>query len=61
MSEELKCCICNNETSIGIVLLNQYICRSCEKELIYTPMNQLKYEAYKRKIRDIWKQSVQIV
>lgn len=56
MVEGLRCCICNGETSTGIILLNQYICGNCEAELIHTPTDQLKYEMYKRKIKDIWKQ-----
>ncbi|SDJ81404.1 sigma factor G inhibitor Gin [Natronincola ferrireducens] len=54
MGEDLYCCICNDETGRGIILLNQYICRSCEKEIINTPSDELKYEIFKRKIKDIW-------
>ncbi|SNS45760.1 Inhibitor of sigma-G Gin [Anaerovirgula multivorans] len=56
MSEGLQCCICNGKTSTGIVLLNQYICGNCEREMIHTPIDQLKYEVYKKKIKNIWKQ-----
>ncbi|AKL93586.1 hypothetical protein CACET_c00680 [Clostridium aceticum] len=59
MTEELQCYICDDETSTGILLLNQYICRNCEEELVNTPVEQLKYEIFRRKIKDIWRQFLQ--
>lgn len=55
MNEGLKCYICNHESNTGIILLNQYICENCERELIHTPIDDLKYVMYKNKIKDIWK------
>lgn len=59
MTDKLKCYICNKENGDGgIVLLNQYICRNCEKELITTPITELKYYMFKNKIKDIWSMSL---
>lgn len=56
MKEGLQCYICKKKVSNGIVLLNQYICEKCEKEIVDTPIDQLKYRMYKNKIKNIWKQ-----
>ncbi|MCC5911103.1 MAG: sigma factor G inhibitor Gin [Clostridiaceae bacterium] len=55
MGGELHCYICNHEASTGIILLNHYICRACEEDLLETPNDQLKYQMFKRKLKEIWK------
>lgn len=54
MDEELKCHICNNMGSRGIILLDKYICRKCEMDLIKTPVFESEYERFRRKIKGIW-------
>ena len=55
MDEKLRCHICNNTGDKGIILLNRYICRECELNLAGAPVGELKYEKFRRGIRDIWK------
>lgn len=55
MDEKLKCYICNNTDNEGIILLNKYICRKCELDLVGTSIYELKYEKFRRGIGDIWK------
>lgn len=56
MEENLQCYFCNRKTNTGILLLNQYMCRDCEKVLIETPNDELKYEINKRKIQKLWRE-----
>ncbi|ABR46322.1 hypothetical protein Amet_0079 [Alkaliphilus metalliredigens QYMF] len=60
MGEGLKCYVCNRENNTGIVVLNEYICGSCEKEMLYIETDQLKYELFKKKIKEIWKKGLQV-
>ncbi|MCK9268061.1 MAG: sigma factor G inhibitor Gin [Alkaliphilus sp.] len=55
MDEKLRCYICNNIGDEGIILLNRYICRRCELNLAGVSIGELKYEKFRRGIRDIWK------
>lgn len=55
LDNKLQCNICNEENHKGILLLDQYICRSCEKQILATPPNELKYQLFKKKMRKIWK------
>ncbi|MFW5648115.1 MAG: sigma factor G inhibitor Gin [Candidatus Alkaliphilus sp. MAG34] len=55
MDGKLKCCICNNTDSKGIILLNEYICRKCELDMAKAPIHEPEYEKFRRGIRDIWK------
>lgn len=55
MGEKLTCYICNKENNEGIVILNRYICRSCELEMMDISYNELKFEGIRRKIKNIWK------
>ncbi|WP_041718844.1 sigma factor G inhibitor Gin [Alkaliphilus oremlandii] len=55
MEEGLSCCFCNKIDDEGIILLNQYICRSCELEITHAGSNELRYEIIKKNLKSIWK------
>ncbi|HZJ76074.1 MAG TPA: sigma factor G inhibitor Gin [Oscillospiraceae bacterium] len=55
MDKKMGCCICNNMGDEGIILLNKYICRECELDLVGTLIDEFKYEKFKNVIKDIWK------
>ncbi|QUH19443.1 sigma factor G inhibitor Gin [Alkaliphilus sp. B6464] len=55
MDERLQCHLCNKEDNEGIIILNKYICRECELEIISPSVDELKYEVIKRSMKDIWK------
>jgi len=50
---KFECCVCNEYEEKGIVLMHKFICRSCELSIVDTPQDQLKYEFYKKRIKDI--------
>lgn len=42
--KEKDCCvICDNSNEEGIVILEQFICNSCEKEMLTTDVEDEKY------------------
>ncbi len=55
LDEKLECCICDNMGNKGIILLDKYICRECELDLVGALIDELKYEKFKNVIKDIWK------
>ena len=54
VKEEL-CSICNESRSGGINILDSYVCRRCEEEMIKDDLNQLKMEFYKSRVKSLWK------
>lgn len=55
MDENLRCCICNGTGNRGIILLDKYICRECELNLVRTVIDEPEYEKFRNAIKDIWK------
>ncbi len=51
---KLKCHICNNMDNKGIILLDKYICRECETDLVGASVFEFKYEKIRREIKNIW-------
>lgn len=54
MNTRIKCSTCQKEYENGIVLLNKYICRECEIDIITVDQEELKYEKFKRDIKHMW-------
>lgn len=50
------CNICGNNDNEGIVLLDTYICKLCEEEIVNLDvLDILNYEYYKNIIKEIWR------
>jgi len=50
------CNICGSEEKEGITLLNTYICKWCEDEIVNLDVDDMpKYDFYKEFIKNIWK------
>ena len=58
MGELLRCHVCNEEQDRGIVILDHYICKSCEAKMIDESISQEQYEIMKNKIKEIFKATV---
>ncbi|UOR10711.1 sigma factor G inhibitor Gin [Halobacillus amylolyticus] len=41
-----SCSICSKKTDDGIHLLQVYICRTCEQEIVETPADDPKYQFF---------------
>ena len=54
MKEDL-CTICNEMRSGGVNILDSYICRRCEEDMIKDDLNELKMEFYKSKVKGSYK------
>ncbi len=51
----MDCYMCGHkETSGGIKLLGQYICRNCEEMLTSIDIDEILYDKYKDRIKAIW-------
>jgi hypothetical protein len=47
------CMICEETKQTGIHICNQFICKSCEQELVKTDTEDDQYEYYLKKLRKI--------
>ena len=52
-SMKFECYICEESHEKGIVLIDKFICRTCELNIVETPQNELAYEFYKKKVKEI--------
>lgn len=50
---KFECYICEESHEKGIVLIDKFICRTCELNIVETPQNELVYEFYKKKVKEI--------
>ncbi|QOS98494.1 sigma factor G inhibitor Gin [Brevibacterium sp. JNUCC-42] len=49
-----RCIICNREQSVGIAICNQFICHTCEQEMVKTDVRDERYPFYIKQMRQIW-------
>ncbi len=56
MQEYIQCEFCEKDSSKYIQLLGTYICEECEKQIINTSCEDIKYEYYNIIVKDIWKE-----
>jgi hypothetical protein len=54
----IHCIICNDEHFEGIQLLDQFICTSCEQEMVQTDVDDPKYLYYVYQLRSILPESI---
>ncbi|WP_274648385.1 sigma factor G inhibitor Gin [Paenibacillus humicola] len=48
------CIICGNERSEGIRIVNEFICESCEIEMVKTEVQDAKYPFFIHQLKRIW-------
>ncbi|MBJ6361306.1 sigma factor G inhibitor Gin [Paenibacillus sp. GCM10012307] len=57
MNEENRqpCCIvCGHEKEEGIFVLSEFICDTCESEMVRTDVRDAKYPFFIHQLRQIW-------
>jgi len=51
---ELSCIICGQTKLNGIVIISEFICESCEAEMVHTDVLDEKYPFFIHQMRQIW-------
>ncbi|GBF78361.1 hypothetical protein PA598K_06992 [Paenibacillus sp. 598K] len=56
MQEEHKhtCIVCGLEKTEGIHIVTQFICDSCEREMVRTDVKDEKYPFYIHQLKQLW-------
>lgn len=49
-----RCIVCGEDRSLGIAIWDQFICQSCEQEMIKTDVQDEKYPFFIKQMRQIW-------
>ena len=49
-----ECIVCEQRKDHGITICNQFICESCEQEMITTDVKEPKYPMFVKRLRRIW-------
>lgn len=53
--EEAKTCIiCGQPREEGIQVVTEFICSSCENEMVHTQVEDEKYPFFVRQLRQLW-------
>ncbi|MBD2848337.1 sigma factor G inhibitor Gin [Paenibacillus sp. IB182496] len=50
------CIICGNEKQDGIRIVTEFICESCEAEMVNTDVQDAKYPFFIHRLKQIWLQ-----
>lgn len=51
-----ECIVCEKQKEDGITIYKQFICESCEQEMIRTDVKEPKYPLFVKRLRRIWMQ-----
>ncbi|BFH10383.1 hypothetical protein J6TS7_65970 [Paenibacillus dendritiformis] len=52
--QEPHCIICGEASEDGIVVVNQFICTSCEQEMVKTDVQDRKYPFFIHRLKRLW-------
>jgi len=53
--DEMKTCIiCKEDKSDGITIVNAFVCRSCESEMVHTNVEDGRYPFFVQQLKQIW-------
>lgn len=52
------CSICNEVRSGGVNILDGYICKRCEEEMIKEDLNELRLEYYRSRMKNLWRNNL---
>ncbi|WP_139492616.1 sigma factor G inhibitor Gin [Brevibacillus dissolubilis] len=49
-----QCIVCDRQQAVGIAICDQFICYSCEQEMVKTDVRDEKYLFFIKQMRQIW-------
>lgn len=49
-----NCIVCREDHSLGIVINDQFICHTCEQEMVKTDVRDEKYLFFIQQMKQIW-------
>jgi hypothetical protein len=52
--ETRTCIICGQPKETGIHIVSEFICESCESEMVHTKVEDERYPFFIRQLRQIW-------
>jgi hypothetical protein len=58
MEEAHTCIVCNERKQDGIRIWNQFICLSCEREIVQTDVDDDRYAYYIERMKRIWLEAI---
>ncbi|MCS1352353.1 sigma factor G inhibitor Gin [Mechercharimyces sp. CAU 1602] len=54
LGETSYCIICDQRRDDGLLVLDEFICEACERELVQTAVTDQKYSYYVQQLKKIW-------
>lgn len=51
---DCTCIICGEQKPEGIVIITQFICESCEAEMVQTDVEDVKYSFFIHRLKRLW-------
>ncbi|RKP45479.1 inhibitor of sigma-G Gin [Cohnella endophytica] len=53
-NERNTCIVCGEPKEEGITIVTEFICTSCESEMVHTPVEDEKYPFFVRRLKQLW-------
>ncbi|SMO81882.1 sigma factor G inhibitor Gin [Melghirimyces algeriensis] len=53
-NDRIRCIVCNEWQEDGIEVLDEFICESCEQEIVKTDVKDQKYPYFVTRLRNLW-------
>ncbi|KIL34932.1 inhibitor of sigma-G Gin [Cohnella kolymensis] len=53
-NRQKTCIICNEEKEEGITVITEFICTSCESEMVQTKVEDDRYPFFVRQLKQLW-------
>ncbi|XID91750.1 sigma factor G inhibitor Gin [Paenibacillaceae bacterium WGS1546] len=53
-SERKTCIVCGEPKEEGITVVTEFICMSCESEMVHTRVEEEKYSFFVRQLKQLW-------
>lgn len=54
VTERKTCIVCNQLKEEGITVITEFICTSCESEMVHTKVEDERYPFFVRQLKQLW-------
>ncbi|MDR6227139.1 sigma factor G inhibitor Gin [Desmospora profundinema] len=52
--DRISCVVCQEEQTEGITILEAFICKDCERDIVKTEVEDMRYPHYVVQMRQLW-------
>ncbi|MDA8354180.1 MAG: sigma factor G inhibitor Gin [Firmicutes bacterium] len=53
-NDQIRCLVCKEGCQQGIAVLDEFICKDCEQEIVKTDVKDQKYPYFVTRLKNLW-------